>query len=797
MSLNWSSNASPGPSVRLKFQQTLSYHTCPCSGQRRILADTMKKHNSVHSECLVVSPHTPFTECSNQTLSTAMSIISNDWLVSGQAPIKRSLGMAVCMVGTTCSPSKILMPGFLSHRAWMSLLFYERMAAGEEDVVTKDVQVGDGATVTGDTTEKAISISSGIEESSDEEDSSDEDEVSDEDMFGDEEDLHIDYGYGPADPEELAAQARQYLEDLSDDELDSQVSSDEEDDTDDDIDVDFEDLIPEAQAEEIAAVYQHIAVLLTGDAKADLLANAKQVLMAGSMLAKSLRKQEQGDDYESSAESSDVEMLDQTTPEAHTSEHKDKLQIFKGLPAYVKGIWLAKGAEDASNLLQKDAHNVDNVDIVRRLHLYAGRAIRLCKQLHEADSPPHDDNPALYESMPSLRGCQRGLRLGAVYRGHANFLLETKRNDNASDLCNLFLCGSYVTEMGWQLDDLQAAQTEHDSTVTALETRNKTLGARNGTLETQNTTLQAQVDQLQEQLQALKIENAAARPDASAALSGPELYEQLRKFLVPEQATTGDRDQMMDTSDTLVGDVASDMPAVQVQQDVDMTGTAGSPPDVLPNTPAKDPKPGPKSDPKISSTVSLPAASEHVDSEVDTSVAPKPVSKLDAFHEARGLSFDDLHAKTSPHPNGKGKAPSPSKAAGSPTKASTKQPKGGVPSFMSTTAATAAESRAPMSKPGATAETRPQTSAAIRPTTRPSTRAATRAGTRADDQASVRPETPIEQSASRGQPAPATREEPHRGGRRRIGHVPDVIPPSPSATPTKKQRKAGAKKGGK
>jgi hypothetical protein len=69
------------------------------------------------------------------------------------------------------------------------------------------------------------------------------------------------------------------------------------------------------------------------------------------MLAKSLRKQKQGEDYESSAGSSDVEILDQTIPEAHTSEHKDKLQIFKGLPAYVKGIWLTKGAEDVSNLL--------------------------------------------------------------------------------------------------------------------------------------------------------------------------------------------------------------------------------------------------------------------------------------------------------------------------------------------------------------------------------------------------------------------------------------------------------------
>jgi hypothetical protein len=175
------------------------------------------------------------------------------------------------------------------------------------------------------------------------------------------------------------------------------------------------------------------------------------------MLAKSLRKQKQGEDYKSSAGSSDVEMLDQTIPEAHTSKHKDKLQIFKGLPAYVKGISLAKGAEDASNLLQRDAHNVDDVNIVRRLHLYAGRAVRLYKQLHEADSPPHDNNPALYESMPSLRGRQRGLRLGAIYCGYANFLLETKRNDNASDLYNLFLCSSYVTEIGWQLDDLQAA----------------------------------------------------------------------------------------------------------------------------------------------------------------------------------------------------------------------------------------------------------------------------------------------------------------------------------------------------
>jgi hypothetical protein len=61
--------------------------------------------------------------------------------------------------------------------------------------------------------------------------------------------------------------------------------------------------------------------------------------------------------------------------------------------------------------------------------------------------------------------------------------------------------------------------------------------------------------------------------------------------------------------------------------------------------------------------------------------------------------------------------------------------------------------------------------------------------------AAARPETLVEQLADGGQPAPATREEPHTGGRRRIGYVPDISPPSPSATPTKKQRKTRTKKG--
>jgi hypothetical protein len=82
----------------------------------------------------------------------------------------------------------------------------------------------------------------------------------------------------------------------------------------------FGELDPEAKAQKIAAVYQDVAELVTSDAKEELLANAQQVLVAGSMLAKALRKQEQGDDYKASAESSDEEMLGQLKQEGRTSD---------------------------------------------------------------------------------------------------------------------------------------------------------------------------------------------------------------------------------------------------------------------------------------------------------------------------------------------------------------------------------------------------------------------------------------------------------------------------------------------
>uniref|UniRef100_UPI001AEEECD7 hypothetical protein n=1 Tax=Brucella melitensis TaxID=29459 RepID=UPI001AEEECD7 len=61
------------------------------------------------------------------------------------------------------------------------------------------------------------------------------------------------------------------------------------------------------------------------------------------------------------------------------------------MSAYAKGICLAQGAEHASLLLEEDSHNLDNIDIVRRLHMYSGYAIVMCKQLHEVNYPPHDD----------------------------------------------------------------------------------------------------------------------------------------------------------------------------------------------------------------------------------------------------------------------------------------------------------------------------------------------------------------------------------------------------------------------
>jgi hypothetical protein len=558
--------------------------------------------------------------------------------------------------------------------------------------------------------QKTISISSGTEESSDEqvsahEEDSDDGEVSDEeadseeDTSKDEEEFHIDYGYGPANPEVLATQARKHLESRDEDSFDVELDSEFSVDTDDlDPNYVFGELDPEAKAQEIAAVYQDVAEPVTGDAKKELLANAQRVLVAGSMLARSLQKQEQGDDYKASAKSSDEEMLGQLKQGGQTSGSRNMLQIFKGMTAHAKGICLAQGTENASLILEEDLHKRDNVDIarIRKLHLYTGRAMMLSKQLHEVDSPPQDRKPTFFEEIPSRRGRNRGLRLGSCYRRFGKLLLDMKDTDNMSDIFNIYLCGSWVTEMGFALDDLWVESSRvpyiiagfkarWDTEKNALETQKSTLQSRNNTLQTQkkvlaiqnlelkfykfilgsqNRTLQAVVKQLQAQLRALKIEKTAAKRDVSA-LSGPELFElmksvmqETRKNLVPEQATTGDSHQTrIYTSDTLMGRVTSEAPTRQEKQEVDMAGTASSPhAGMLPDTPVNDSK-------------------------------PDPMTKND--HSAPPLS----------------------KAVGSTKNASSKQPKRGFPGFMSPTAAVAAKSRPPVSKPGAIAAagTRPHT----------------------------------------------------------------------------------------
>jgi hypothetical protein len=409
------------------------------------------------------------------------------------------------------------------------MLFYERTVAGKEYVVEEDVQEGDGPAATSDTPDKAISNFSGTEESSDEqgsaheEDSDDDEEASDEegdsekDTSRDEEELHIDYGYGPDDAEFLAAEGRRYLEsrdeensddEFDDDELDSEFSVDT-----DDLDPEyvFGELHPEAKAQEFAAVYQKVAEHITGDAKETLLDNAQQVLVVGLMLAKSLRKQEQADDCKTSARSSDEEMPGQPTPEDQTSGPGNMLQTFKSMTAHAKGICLAQGAGNASLLLEEVSHNLDNFEIIRKLHLYTARAIMLCKQLHDIYNPPQDDNPTLFEKMPSLRGRVRGLRLASCYRGFGKLLLNMKNTDNMSEICNMYLCASYVTEMGWQLDDLQVESFRHAYICAALKARNDTLAIQNETLETlkevrerQKNTLETQRKILQAQKNTLK-----------------------------------------------------------------------------------------------------------------------------------------------------------------------------------------------------------------------------------------------------------------------------------------------------
>jgi vacuolar-type H+-ATPase subunit I/STV1 len=90
-------------------------------------------------------------------------------------------------------------------------------------------------------------------------------------------------------------------------------------------------------------------------------------------------------------------------------------------------------------------------------------------------------------------------------------LLNMKNTDNMSEICNMYLCASYVTEMGWQLDDLQVESFRHAYICAALKARNDTLAIQNETLETlkevrerQKNTLETQRKILQAQKNTLK-----------------------------------------------------------------------------------------------------------------------------------------------------------------------------------------------------------------------------------------------------------------------------------------------------
>jgi hypothetical protein len=414
------------------------------------------------------------------------------------------------------------------------MLIYERMAAEEEDVAVKDVQEEDNPAVTSDTAEKTISISSGAEETSDEqvsvadstdEEVSDEGETSDEDEVSDEEDLHIDYGYGPdpADPELLAAQTARYLrtsdvdssdkdsscedsvdedsslEASSDDETDCETLPEEEGAADDNLGRDFVDSTSQAQAQEIAALYQQTAELVAGDVKEELLVKAQQVLKADSVMPKLPRKQEQEDNRELSAASSNEEMPDQPTDESQTSESENMPHTSEDMPTYAKDTQFANGHGILALFLGglHDVDHVDHVDIIRRLLRYTGNAIMLCKRLHWATDAAPDGDSDLFERTV----------LGSDYRKLGKYLLDMNITDNMAENCQMYVCGSYVMEMSRQLGGLQAAQIQREKTAAALEaqnntlqTHNNTLKAQNDNLEPRNDALQVQVDQLQAQL---------------------------------------------------------------------------------------------------------------------------------------------------------------------------------------------------------------------------------------------------------------------------------------------------------
>lgn len=87
--------------------------------------------------------------------------------------------------------------------------------------------------------------------------------------------------------------------------------------------------------------------------------------------------------------------------EGQTSGSGNMLQTSKDMTADAKRSCLAQGAKDAFKPLEGHAHYVDTIEVVRRLQLYAGRAIMLCKKLHEFSSEVQPISVSLHKKLSS------------------------------------------------------------------------------------------------------------------------------------------------------------------------------------------------------------------------------------------------------------------------------------------------------------------------------------------------------------------------------------------------------------
>lgn len=585
------------------------------------------------------------------------------------------------------------------------MLFYEHIDENEDvamadnkasttdDSDEQEATEGDPFVISSDESSDMSDVADGSESVGAEASAESEEDSDFEDLFDDEERPEDDenFGYGPDDDDAASKNEFATLFHEHEDESDQDSASvsgedipsgknsskgmDPPDDgapagDDDDSVVDFEGLEPEAKAQTICDVFQRIAELLDGDMKTTLLLNADQVIVLGELLAEKYRAKEQHPEGKASPDS-DVEI---------TEEGRERdLQIFKNMTASMQGIALAQGARLATDYLYQH-----HTDVVRELHVYLARALMLCKELDFERGETDLAEMEFLRDLPSQRGHRQGKRLGEYYRNAAHYLCH--KEELFSSSCNMFLCGSYVTEMGWQLDELQLAQATHEETTTDLTQ--------------QNTALKNQVEQLQAQIRDLTIQKMEVTSTAPAkfdisSLSGPELYEHM-------QAVVRETGKFMQPTQAIGQGVSVPSQPVEprtVEKDVEMTDADTAI------------QPEPETEP----------ASEDASMEVLSHVAQKVAEHAEPVLEATSSLLD--------------MAVTPA----------VRQIKAKLPSFMQPTEAAAAKTRLPVlpkpaitPRPSTRAATRTGTRAGDRPETRPETPPA-RAAT--SDEGQAAPET--------------------------------------------------------